>query len=401
MTKNTIGQFIAALRKANGMTQQDVADRLNVSNKAVSRWERDECAPDISLLPAIAEMFGITCDELLKGERIFDLNKKDLKVDKQMKLLVTKTIRGFKTLNWIAMAVASIGLIFMFCLSYGFYQPVIGFFIMLLFEIISFVIVVYSISRTKDIKTDNELFEMVNINLNEKFNTSLSNTSFHSFFIILSVIMLSLPFILFESPFVQSVLSIYSYTTIFLGGILLILTYLYLKMKPIYAYWIIYNQLPTKDITIIDKQKTKMNRVQNTLTLLASFIFIYGPYLQFKPNDSLLFNIAMIIGILCLLTNIIYYIVILIKRKNNKNIFILNGVRNILFIPASLLVSKMHYIGFTHTGNEFDYNTNALERYDVWHNDYLTFAIIYIVVIYLVFAIVEMIKIKENPKCLK
>lgn len=44
MAKNTMGQFIAALRKANGMTQQDLAERLNVSNKAVSRWERDECA---------------------------------------------------------------------------------------------------------------------------------------------------------------------------------------------------------------------------------------------------------------------------------------------------------------------------------------------------------------------
>ena len=52
MAKNTIGQFIAALRKAKGMTQQDVANRLNVSNKAVSRWERDECAPDLSIIPA-------------------------------------------------------------------------------------------------------------------------------------------------------------------------------------------------------------------------------------------------------------------------------------------------------------------------------------------------------------
>lgn len=69
MAKNSIGQFIAALRKANGMTQQNVADRLNVSNKAVSRWERDECAPDLSVIPALAEMFGVTCDELLKGER--------------------------------------------------------------------------------------------------------------------------------------------------------------------------------------------------------------------------------------------------------------------------------------------------------------------------------------------
>ena len=83
MTKKSIGQFIAALRKANGMTQQEFADRLNVSNKAVSRWERDECAPDISIIPALAEMLGVTCDELLKGERILsttDEAKKSLKL---------------------------------------------------------------------------------------------------------------------------------------------------------------------------------------------------------------------------------------------------------------------------------------------------------------------------------
>ena len=69
MEKKTIGTFIAVLRKANGMTQQELADKLNISNKAVSRWERNECAPDISLIPALAEIFDVTCDELLKGER--------------------------------------------------------------------------------------------------------------------------------------------------------------------------------------------------------------------------------------------------------------------------------------------------------------------------------------------
>ena len=69
MEKKTIGKFIAVLRKANGMTQKDLADRLFVSDKTVSRWERDECDPDLSLIPAIAELFGITTDELLRGER--------------------------------------------------------------------------------------------------------------------------------------------------------------------------------------------------------------------------------------------------------------------------------------------------------------------------------------------
>ena len=54
MEKKTIGGFIAALRKANGMTQKDLAERLNVSDKTVSRWERDDGAPDLAAIPAIA-----------------------------------------------------------------------------------------------------------------------------------------------------------------------------------------------------------------------------------------------------------------------------------------------------------------------------------------------------------
>ena len=69
MEKKTIGSFISALRRAAGMTQRDLAEQLNVSDKAVSRWERDESAPDLTLLPLIADLFGITVDELLRGQR--------------------------------------------------------------------------------------------------------------------------------------------------------------------------------------------------------------------------------------------------------------------------------------------------------------------------------------------
>ena len=69
MEKKTIGQFIAVLRKANGMTQKELAERLNVSDKSVSRWERDETLPDLTLIPVIAEIFGVTSDEILRGEK--------------------------------------------------------------------------------------------------------------------------------------------------------------------------------------------------------------------------------------------------------------------------------------------------------------------------------------------
>ena len=70
MAKTTIGEFLAILRKSKGYTQQEAADRLGVSNKTVSSWETGASSPDISMLPAIAELYGVTCDELLRGRAL-------------------------------------------------------------------------------------------------------------------------------------------------------------------------------------------------------------------------------------------------------------------------------------------------------------------------------------------
>ena len=69
MSKQTIGDFLATLRREKGYTQQEVADNLSVSNRTVSAWERGSALPDILLLPAIAELYGVTTDEILSGER--------------------------------------------------------------------------------------------------------------------------------------------------------------------------------------------------------------------------------------------------------------------------------------------------------------------------------------------
>lgn len=60
----TLGTMIAAYRKTLGLTQEGLAQRLDVTNQAVSKWESDQCCPDISLLPKIADLFGITLDQL-------------------------------------------------------------------------------------------------------------------------------------------------------------------------------------------------------------------------------------------------------------------------------------------------------------------------------------------------
>ena len=66
--KLSLGAFIAQLRKEKGLTQKQLSEILGVSDKTVSHWEREESAPDISILPILASTLGVTVDELLKGE---------------------------------------------------------------------------------------------------------------------------------------------------------------------------------------------------------------------------------------------------------------------------------------------------------------------------------------------
>ena len=65
----SIGKRICALRKAKGMKQEELAQRLDISGQAVSKWENDQTCPDVSLLPRLAEVFGVTTDYLLTGEQ--------------------------------------------------------------------------------------------------------------------------------------------------------------------------------------------------------------------------------------------------------------------------------------------------------------------------------------------
>ena len=70
MEKKTIGSFIAALRKANGLTQKELAEKLNYSDKSVSEWERGEGLPDLYIIKCIADLFGVTVDDMIGEKKI-------------------------------------------------------------------------------------------------------------------------------------------------------------------------------------------------------------------------------------------------------------------------------------------------------------------------------------------
>ena len=67
MDETTMGGRIAARRRAKNLTQQQLADQLGVTNKAVSKWETDQGCPDIKTIPALCSVLELTADQLLTG----------------------------------------------------------------------------------------------------------------------------------------------------------------------------------------------------------------------------------------------------------------------------------------------------------------------------------------------
>jgi len=72
MDLQKIGAYIAAKRKALGMTQMELAEKLGMSNKSVSKWERGVCMPDVSLYMELCDILGITINEFIAGEDLQD-----------------------------------------------------------------------------------------------------------------------------------------------------------------------------------------------------------------------------------------------------------------------------------------------------------------------------------------
>ena len=90
----SLGEKISSLRKAQGLTQEQLAEKCSVSAQAVSKWENDLTAPDIALLPRLSELFGVTIDELLGVQRAEVVAVDKATVDISKLLLKIRIIDG-------------------------------------------------------------------------------------------------------------------------------------------------------------------------------------------------------------------------------------------------------------------------------------------------------------------
>ena len=141
------------------MTQQEVAQSLGITDKTVSKWETGNGYPDITMIPALAELFGVTTDEILRGERI--IKDKDVRAgvehEKQKAYLLNSA--GYRVNNQILCSIgASIGAaVTLFLLgSSTFYAPVCcG--VSILLCIVSVVIALTALSKARFISRDREI----------------------------------------------------------------------------------------------------------------------------------------------------------------------------------------------------------------------------------------------------
>jgi phage shock protein PspC (stress-responsive transcriptional regulator) len=153
---------------------------------------------------------------------------------------------------------------------------------------------------------------------------------------------------------------------VFFGGLVLILALIYLKGKELYLSWIISGNIPKKVKEDNLKVQRNMSIVQIVLTVIAGILFVIAPYFDYNPNKiTVAYMVITIIGMGCLLANIITFVVFYIRYKSNRRKLLVSGIRNILFIPSALIISVWHTTAWQ--GYLGDKN---MQRYDQWEIEY-------------------------------
>lgn len=103
MKNQTLGMMIAALRKERGMTQAELAEKMSVTDKAVSKWERDLSCPDVNSIPQLAELLGVSVDELMQSK----IKSADDDKANNIEKIVDTALKGVGLAMGIAVAVLS------------------------------------------------------------------------------------------------------------------------------------------------------------------------------------------------------------------------------------------------------------------------------------------------------
>lgn len=113
MDQSKIGKFIAVCRKHKNLTQMQLAEKLGITDKAISKWERGIAMPDTAIMLELCNILGISVNELLSGEKIImeNTNQKNEQLLLDMAKELEKKNKTIWNAMWIIMTVSIIGLI--------------------------------------------------------------------------------------------------------------------------------------------------------------------------------------------------------------------------------------------------------------------------------------------------
>lgn len=120
MEQEKIGKFIQTLRKEKNLTQAELAEKLNITDRAVSKWERGKSMPDSSIMLKLCEILGISVNELLMGEKIKEEEIRkvtDINLVKSL-TVVEKNRKKYRIITGIVLGLLIIGIVLFGCYIY-------------------------------------------------------------------------------------------------------------------------------------------------------------------------------------------------------------------------------------------------------------------------------------------
>lgn len=150
MNQEKIGSYFQSKRKELNLTQKELATKLRVSDKSISKWERGVCLPDICLFDDICNVFNISLVELLKGEDVED-DKKINEVENELKKSIIYKSKVYKLFNIISYLLVFTGIILFLISNYKlgpkkfFYSKYIIYFFISLF---GFILIMYQSNKS-------------------------------------------------------------------------------------------------------------------------------------------------------------------------------------------------------------------------------------------------------------
>lgn len=145
MDQIKIGKFISLKRKEKKLTQQELAELLNITNRAISKWENGSCLPDVGTMPELCKILGITVNDLFSGE-VVDMKDNEKKLEENLlEMAKTKEQRDKELLSMEIFIGVVVTLIMLTCVFVASFvsMPTLGRITLIIVGIIPLVIGIY------------------------------------------------------------------------------------------------------------------------------------------------------------------------------------------------------------------------------------------------------------------